>query len=161
MWPSFFPSRAGVYVPFPWVWAGLWLVYPIELAEVTLCDFWSWAMKGDAASVLFSGILLLGTQSYNVTSSNALRPPRSEESQATWRCFSSVVLFFASFQGRGQIWEWRYLHIISIAAVESLPPSSLPSWGLRHHGTARSLPYCDCYYESWSTEFVSIRKWLF
>ena len=131
----------------------------LNLTEVTLCDFWSRVLKVTHSSPLFTGALF--TQSYHVTSPNALRLPCCEEAQTTWRCFWSIVLFFPSSQPRGQMCEWKCLRMIPSPAVESPPPLSLPSWSLRHHGAATGIPCSARYYESWTIESVSVRKWVF
>lgn len=59
-------------------------------AEVILCDFWGYVIKGAAASGLLVGTHAFGALRWSVGSPPTLRLPCCDETQATWRGHACV-----------------------------------------------------------------------
>lgn len=78
--------RGETFVPSPWNWAGLWLIYNQQkVVQWRLWEVRGSFCKGDTASASFTGILTFGAPRHNVKSSTSLRLPGCWNVQATWR----------------------------------------------------------------------------
>lgn len=58
-WPCHCPIKRWGLTPLLWIWAGLWLLQPIE-HDRRDGVFWGQIRKGDASSLLLTGTLVLG-----------------------------------------------------------------------------------------------------
>ena len=124
-------------------------IYQWKMAEISLCDFWSWVLKGYATSFLFTRTLSLG--SLTIT----------WEVWLPWNHHDGEVLH-SGYQLQPSLFTLPYLQRYGDRAIkwfhrpaiQATPGHLSPySWGPRHSGTENSSRctqiQCSLCYDTW------------